>query len=114
VLFGRVGRAETELGGDLGPGGRKPRVGDVLPDESENFLLSGGEVAHGGWSGKEAASREDCIFIQSSPIGKGGARPEGPNDPGVRPMARRFGPKWAVRGSVRQVAGTRFGEGLIG
>ena len=39
VFFSGVGRAKTQFGGDLGPRGRCPRLGDGSLDEFENLLL---------------------------------------------------------------------------
>src|SRR5690606_18710037 len=65
MLLGRVGRAEAELAGDLHAGGGKAGVGDVLLDQLEDFLLSGGECAHVG--APVVIDMPACIFIQSVP-----------------------------------------------
>jgi len=45
VFLGCVGGAEAELRGDFRPRGREAGVGDVLPVQGEDFLLSCGELA---------------------------------------------------------------------
>ena len=48
VFLGGVGRAEPELLCDLGSRRRKPGIGDVVPDQDQDFLLPCGELSHVG------------------------------------------------------------------
>src|SRR5690606_13782498 len=85
VLLGGVGRAEPELRGDLGPGGREAGVGDVLLDQREDLLLARGEVPHRrlrvGVSGI-------CIFIQY----RGSFQAISRSGPGASPVPMRIDP----------------------
>jgi hypothetical protein len=79
VLFRRVGRLEAELGGDLGPGGRRAGAGDGALDQVQNLLLAGGELgrlsscaAPGG--GITVLISSICIFNSSRKSASGADR----------------------------------------
>ena len=67
MLFGRVGRAEAEFGGDLGAGRRGAGALDGALHQIEDLLLAGGELGaflHGGPRQTAVGLSSDCIFIQ--------------------------------------------------
>ena len=73
VLFGRVGGAKAELGGDLGAGGRGAGALDGALHQVENLLLAVGELGaflHVASGSLRATALSDsssgCIFIQTS------------------------------------------------
>jgi hypothetical protein len=58
VLFGSVGRAKTELAGDLGACGRHARFVDEALDETQDLGLAWCQVGHG------LGPRLNCLFVQ--------------------------------------------------
>ena len=62
MLFGRIGRLETEFTGDFCACGRRTRSGDSALDQIKNLLLAGSEFRTFKHTGSLSSGWAVCLY----------------------------------------------------